>query len=235
MTERYSNIEDNVKRVRHRIQQAATKAGRAFEDITLLGVTKTRTAGEVRQLIEAGVADIAENRVQELLDKQPQLEGVPHTAHLIGRLQRNKAKYLPGKISMLQSVDSPALVAALEHAYKQSEKPLDVLIQVNIGDEQSKSGVGVPELNHLADIVLASKCLRLRGLMAIPPFVEGEAVRQYFEQMYRLFVDIKAKKRDNDNVNILSMGMSADFEYAIAEGSTMVRVGTDLFGERHYP
>ncbi|MDL2325241.1 YggS family pyridoxal phosphate-dependent enzyme [Ruminococcaceae bacterium OttesenSCG-928-A16] len=232
MKQYYNDITARVQQVRENIEVAANKVGRKASEVTLLGVTKTQSAQAVRQLLQAGVTDIGENRVQELLQKEPFLEDLPHTTHLIGHLQRNKAKFLPGHISMLQSLDSPKTLQAVEKAFATQNKPLDVLIEVNIGDEASKSGVSVPELEQLVELTVASPVVRLRGLMAIPPICEGDLVRRYFEQIYHLFVDIKAKKMDNKAINILSMGMSADYGYAVMEGATMVRVGSTLFGPR---
>ncbi|HBU11228.1 MAG TPA: YggS family pyridoxal phosphate-dependent enzyme [Clostridiales bacterium] len=227
-------ISDRVKSVRQRMENAAAKAGRRAEEITLVGVTKTQPAEAVRELILAGVDVIGENRVQELLQKAPLLQGLPHKTHLIGHLQRNKAKFLPGNIDMLQSLASEETLLALEKVYQDKNTALDVLIEVNIGEESSKSGIDAGAVSALADRVLQSGVLRLRGLMAIPPATEGEAVRTYFRQMRQLFIDIQAKTMDNNTVNVLSMGMSSDFEYAILEGATMVRVGTELFGPRQY-
>ena len=227
-----SDIPARVAAVRARMENAAAMAGHRAADITLVGVTKTQPAEAVRELLLCGVTDIGENRVQELLAKAPLLADLPHRAHMIGHLQKNKAKLLPGCISMLQSLDSADTAAALEKALVAAGCQLEVLIEVNIGGELSKSGVPAAGLPALAERVLASDVLRLRGLMTIPPLCEGEKVRRYFEQMHALFVDIQAKNRDNTSINILSMGMSADFEYAIREGATMVRVGSDLFGPR---
>lgn len=234
MTEKFFNgaeIARRVATVRERIEKAALRAGRKPGEITLVGVTKTQPVEAVRALLQAGVTVIGENRVQELLEKAPGLADIPHEAHLIGHLQRNKAKYLPGQISMLQSLSSVQTLEALEKAYA-GQPPLDVLVEVNIGEEASKTGIDTAGVQALCQRVAQSPVLRLRGLMAIPPFVEGEAVRKYFAQMYRMFVDIQGKKMDNDNVNVLSMGMSSDYEIAIEEGATMVRVGTELFGPR---
>ncbi len=232
MTQKSYSIEDRVKDVRFRCEEAALKAGRSPADITLLGVTKTHSAEDVRRVIEAGVTVIGENRVQELLQKEPFLTDLPHEAHLIGHLQKNKAKYLPGHISMLQSLDSEATATALEKAYGETGEVLDVLIEVNIGEESSKSGVLPADVHALAQRVFQSETLRLRGLMAIPPFGSPDGIRPYFRRMNQIFIDIKEKKVDNIYVNMLSMGMSADFEVAIAEGATIVRVGTELFGPR---
>lgn len=225
-------IKANVAGVKRRIAAAAARSGRKAEDITLVGVTKTQSPEAVRALIQAGVPDIGENRVQELLEKEPFLSDLPHKTHLIGHLQRNKVKFLPGHIQMLQSLDSPKTLETLEQFYTEYNSTLDVLIEVNIGGEANKNGVSPEELPALAARVAASKNLILRGLMAIPPMLDAHEVRPYFRQMLQLFVDIRAKKMDNDTVNILSMGMSSDFEAAIEEGATMVRVGTVLFGPR---
>lgn len=228
-------IQEQVLYVKEKIATAAMQAGKKPQDITLVGVTKTQPVQAVKALLNCGVTTLGENKVQELLAKEPELADIPHQMHLIGHLQRNKAKFLPGHINMLQSLDSENTVKALEKAYEATDyAPLDVLIEVNIGEEPGKSGVLVSQLDSLLEIVEQSHFLELRGLMAIPPKCKGEEVRRYFEKMYHLFIDIQHKKRDNKTVNILSMGMSADFEYAILEGATMVRVGTTLFGARQY-
>lgn len=226
------SIPDNVARVKENIANAAIKAGRSPEEITLLGVTKTQSADDVRTLLQAGVTEIGENKVQELLQKEPFLEDIPHKSHLIGHLQTNKVKFLPGHIVMLQSLDSVKTLEAIEKVYTQQKKVLDVLIEVNIGAEASKTGIPKEDVLSFAERVFSSSSVNLRGLMAIPPICSGDTVRRYFEQIYHLFIDIKGKKRDNESVNILSMGMSSDYEYAIMEGSTMVRVGSSLFGPR---
>lgn len=228
----HKQIANNVAIVRQKMDAAATKSGRNASDITLLGVTKTQSAEAVRALLAAGVTEIGENRVQELLEKKDAIADIAHNAHLIGHLQRNKTKYLPGNVSMVQSVDSNKLADSLAKSFSEEKTPLDILIEVNIGEEMSKNGVAKENLFALVEHIETLPSLRLRGLMAIPPFGLGERVRVYFQQMYQLFIDIQAQKMDNKNVNILSMGMSDDFEYAILEGSTMVRVGTSLFGPR---
>lgn len=227
-------IAQRVKRIRERIALAAMKARRSPGEITLVGVTKTRTAAEVRALIAAGVTDIGENRVQELCEKAPALEELRHKTHLIGRLQRNKVKFLPGRVDMLQSLSSAATLAAIEQRWACGAEPLEVLVEVNIGDEESKSGVRLGEAEELCELCINSRAVRLRGLMAIPPAAGEKEVRRYFAQMRQLFVDIRAKKIDNNAITVLSMGMSSDFEYAILEGSTMVRIGSALFGPRRY-
>ncbi len=232
--EYYKSIYYNVQVIRENIAKAAAKAGRDEKEITLVGVTKTQSYEKVRSLLQAGVTTIGENRVQELLEKEEFLTDIPHETHLIGHLQRNKAKYLPGHVGMVQSVDSEKTALALDKAFEAAQTPLDILIEVNIGQEESKNGVLKQDLSQVVESVRKCNNLRLRGLMAIPPFGLGEGIRVYFEQMFQLFIDIKAEKMDNENVNILSMGMSDDYEYAILEGATMVRVGTKLFGPRIY-
>ena len=227
----YSEIQEGVRRVKDGIEAAAAEANRHPDEITLVGVTKTQPVEAVRALLNAGVYEIGENRVQELLQKSPFITDIPHKTHLIGNLQRNKAKYLPGKIDMLQSVDRAETVIALEKAYVGGKEVLDVLIEVNIGDETSKNGITLGEVYPLAEQVMASKALCLRGFMTIPPICKGDLVRRYF-QIYRLFIDIREKTRDNNTITILSMGMSSDYKEAILEGATMVRVGTALFGNR---
>ena len=231
MTNEYSDesIARNVLRVREGIEQAARRAGRKADEITLVGVTKFRDADAVKAVIKAGVTDIGENRVQEWLAKEPQLEGFDYRCHLIGHLQRNKVKFLPGHIGMLQSLDSLRTMETLERIYAENDKTLEVLIEVNIGGESQKSGILPEELVEFAHQVDACPHLHLRGIMTIPPNEEPEKTRPYFKQMHNLFVDIQGKKMDNSTVNILSMGMSSDYQVAIEEGATMVRVGTILF------
>ncbi len=228
----FEQIRQSVGEVREEIEKACLRAGRKTEEVTLVGVTKTQSPEDVRAVIEAGVTHIGENRVQEWLDKEPHLQGLSYECDLIGSLQRNKAKFLPGHFSMVQSVNSPRLAEALEKVYAAQNQVLDILIEINIGGEASKSGLDAGALFDLAFQVDACPHLHLRGLMAIPPNEEADSVRPYFRQMHNLFVDMQGKKMDNSTVNILSMGMSSDFPVAIEEGSTMVRVGTRLFGAR---
>lgn len=225
-------IAHRVEIVRERIQKAVDISGRKLSEITLVGVTKTQSAEDVRSLIQCGITEIGENRVQELLEKEPFIADLPHKTHLIGHLQRNKAKFLPGHVDMIQSVDSIKLIEALERVYTEENTCVDVLLEVNIGDETSKNGAMPKDVPFIVERLQNSPSLRLKGLMAIPPFGLGEEIRRYFQQMYRLFIDIMDEKMDNNTVNVLSMGMSSDFEYAIMEGATMIRVGTDLFGPR---
>lgn len=230
----YAWLLQNIEDIRQRIETAADNAGRNAGEITLLGVTKTIPAQIVSQALHFGVKEIGENKVQEMLEKHSALESIPHKTHIIGHLQTNKVKYLPGKVQLIQSVDSIKLADKIEQTFAAAGLTAEILIEVNIGREEGKTGIAVQDLERLCLHVAALPHIRLRGLMAIPPACQGDLVRNYFAKMYQLFVDIKTKKLDNKDIDILSMGMSGDFESAIMEGSTMVRVGTSLFGKRHY-
>ena len=228
-------LAQRVQAVRERIAAAATAAGRSPEEITLCAATKVQTDDTIRAAIAAGIQVCGENRVQELTahlaaDAYAGARGV----HFIGHLQTNKVKQVVGRVDLIQSVDSPHLLQAMDRQAEKLELVQDILLEVNIGGEESKSGCPRSDLPALVELALSSPHVRLRGLMAIPPIstVPG-GNRRYFAEMYQLFIDITRKMSDNQSVmDCLSMGMSADFEDAIAEGATLVRVGTALFGPR---
>ena len=232
----YAYVRENLDRIEEQIQNACVAAGRKREEVTLMAVTKTVDAARINAALSAGVTHIGENRVQEFLEKRDdlQLQGVQ--AHLIGHLQTNKVKRIVDKVDMIQSIDSERLARAVSEAAQQTERGYcDVLLEVNIGNEDSKSGVAVNELEQLLETTATLPGVRVRGLMAIPPILQTEAEkRAVFEQMYKLFVDIRGKNVDNITMEILSMGMSMDFAEAIREGSTMVRIGSAIFGKREY-
>lgn len=231
----YDYIAANIEKVRKRINEAAQKAGRDRREITLMAVTKTMPVEAIAAAFDCGVTLFGENRVQELLEKLPQLDMTGRSAHLIGHLQTNKVKYIIDKVDMIESLDSLHLAKEIDIQAKKAGKIMDVLIEVNIGKEESKSGVAPEELFDFVDELSQFDNINIRGLMAIPPFNEDkEKTRPYFKQIRKLFIDIAAKKSDNMNMNILSMGMSSDFDVAIEEGSTIVRVGTAIFGKRNY-
>lgn len=240
MTEKLCNPEqertalrDNLLRVRESIASACARAGRHEDEVTLLAVSKTVAPERINQAIEMGVDRIGENRVQEYLGKRDAL--LPVEAHLIGHLQTNKVNQIVGKVAMIQSVDSPHLATALNAAAQKRGLTLDVLAEVNIGGEEAKSGVSPETAAEFCAQLQEMPALRLCGLMTVPPISETEAQkRKYFSEMCRLFIDIRDKNRDNKNIHILSMGMSDDFEEAILEGSTMVRIGSAIFGKRQY-
>ena len=228
-------IEQNVLDLKARIRQAALEAGRDPDSICLCAATKMNDAKAVQRAIVAGVDCCGENKVQELTQKLAQnaYEGAP--VHFIGHLQTNKVKYVVGKVDLIQSVDSKRLLEAIEKEAIKQGCIQDVLLEVNIASEPSKSGFSVAELYEILEQMSAFSNIRVRGLMAIPPKTEKSTDNHnFFQEMYNLSVDITTKKYDNVWVEILSMGMSDDFADAIACGSTMVRVGTAIFGARNY-
>lgn len=228
-----SYVRDNLAKIEEEIANACAAAGRRREEVTLMAVTKTVDAQRINTAIEAGVSCIGENRVQEYLSKKDDLMLSNVSCHLIGHLQTNKVRQIVGKVDMIQSVDSLRLA---EEINRQSEKLgicTETLVEVNIGGEESKSGVAAERLTELLEQISVLPFVRVKGLMCIPPISDSETVRrQYFSQMNKLFIDIQAKNMDNMSMDILSMGMSADYREAICEGSTLVRVGTALFGRR---
>ncbi len=229
------SIAENVAIVRDQMAEAAVKAGREPGEILLCAATKMNGADAIRQAVAAGVDACGENRVQELLEKLPQGAYTGAPVHFIGHLQKNKAKQVVGAVDLIESVDSPELLALIGRLARERGIRQDILLEVNIGGEEAKSGVAPEALAELAAAAADDPGVRLRGLMAIPPVAEkpGES-RRYFEKMYQLYVDIKAKKYDNSVIDCLSMGMSGDFADAIAAGATMVRIGTAIFGARDY-
>ena len=229
------SITENVAAIRARIETAAVQSGRTGADITLVAATKMNDAERVREAVAAGVDVCGENRVQELLEKDGQhaYDGAP--LHFIGHLQTNKVKYLVGRVDLIQSIDSEALLREVEKRASKLGVTQDVLIEVNIGGEQAKSGVAPEMLDTL--LTFADSCAHVRvcGLMAIPPIsVQKGGNHAYFCRMRELFVDIGRKKYNNVNMQFLSMGMSDDFEDAILCGANMVRVGSSIFGARNY-
>lgn len=228
-------IHENVQTIRAAMARAAEAAGRDPKEILLCAATKMNDADAVRQAVAAGVDCCGENRVQELLEKQPQgaYEGVP--VHFIGHLQTNKVKQVVGRVDCIQSVDRLPLLECIQKEAAKQGIVQDILLEVNVGGEASKSGFTVEEAAAVAARMGEFPAVHLRGLMAIPPISQNPGDNcKFFAQMRNLFIDIKGKKCDNVSMDCLSMGMSDDFTDAIAEGSTMIRVGTAIFGARHY-
>ena len=224
----------HIQTVRTRIETAALAAGRAPEEITLCAATKVQTDDTIRAAIAAGIRVCGENRVQELTAHLAADAYAGARVHFIGHLQTNKVKQVVGKVDLIQSVDSQRLLRAIDAQADKLGVRQDILLEVNIAGEESKGGCPVEELPALAELAGALEHVRLRGLMAIPP-ISGEpgANRPYFAAMRQLFVDIREKMSDNQtDMDCLSMGMSGDYEDAIREGATLVRVGTALFGPR---
>ena len=229
------SIAENVARIKAQMREAAIAAGRDPKEILLCAATKMNNAENVRQAIAAGVDCCGENRVQELTQKLSEhaYDGAP--VHFIGHLQTNKVKQVVGKVSLIHSVDSQKLLEAVNKEAAKQGIIQDILLEVNIGNEESKSGFSKDELPAVFEKIGVFSNIRVRGLMAIPPICQNSTDNhKFFQEMYNLSVDISAKKYDNVCVDIMSMGMSDDFADAIACGSTMVRVGTAIFGSRGY-
>ena len=229
------SIAENIARIRDEICQAAIAAGRDPAEIQLCAATKMNDADAVRQAIAAGVDCCGENRVQELTAKLADnaYDGAP--VHFIGHLQTNKVKQVVGKVDLIQSVDSLRLAKAIQTEAAKQGTVQHILLEVNIGNEESKSGFAVGEILPLLEHIGEYPNIFVRGLMTIPPISKKEGDnRKFFQEMLQLSVDISAKKYDNVTVECLSMGMSDDFEDAVACGSTMIRVGTAIFGARDY-
>lgn len=228
-------IAENVAKILSDIEHAAITAGRDPKQITLCAATKMNDAQRVREAIAAGVRCCGENRVQELTAKLADNAYEGADLHFIGHLQTNKVKYVVGKVSLIQSVDSLRLLEAIEKEAAKQGIRQDILLEINIGDEASKSGLHREEIYQMLEKVALSSSVRVRGLMAIPPICENPGDNnKFFAEMCNLSVDITAKKYDNVCMEILSMGMSDDYADAIAHGSTMIRVGTAIFGARNY-
>ena len=228
------DLSQNIQAVREKIAAAARAAGRAPGEVSLCAATKTQTDEAIRAAIAAGVEICGENRVQELTAHLEANAYAGADVHFIGHLQTNKVRQVVGRVSLIHSVDSDRLLRAIAAQADKLGIVQDILLEVNIAGEESKGGVSPADLPALAELARSLGGVRLRGLMAIPPVstVSGEN-RKYFSQMRNLFVDIMKKISDNYPVmDSLSMGMSADYEDAIAEGATLVRVGTALFGPR---
>lgn len=227
---------DNLRRVEDAVCAACAAAGRKRDEVTLMAVTKTVTPELINTVLDAGVTCIGENRVQEYLAKREalHLDGVER--HLIGHLQTNKVRRIVGEVDMIQSVDSVHLAKVVSDAAKATARGvMDVLVEVNIGGEASKSGVSPEALSELLDEIHTFDGIRVRGLMTIPPILQTEAEkRAIFSKMHKLFIDIRGKNMDNGSMELLSMGMSSDFVEAVLEGSTLIRVGSAIFGERQY-
>ena len=230
-----SSIAENVKSIKQRVAEAAVRSGRAPEDVRLCAATKMNDAARVREAIAAGVDICGENRVQELTEKfeQGAYEGCP--LHFIGHLQKNKVKYLVGRVQLIESVDCLELLETIDKRAKSMGLVQNVLLEVNIGGEESKTGVAPEALWPLLDAAAAQEHIRVKGLMAIPPVNDDDARnRRYLAEVYKLFVQAGERGYSNVSMETLSMGMSGDFENAIREGATLVRIGTAIYGERDY-
>ncbi len=230
-----STITDNVRSARERIAAAAAEAGRAPGEIRLLAATKMNGPDAVREAIAAGVDLCGENRAQEFVDKSARGAYGSCPVHFIGHLQKNKVKYLVGAVELIHSVDSVELMQAIGRRAEALGLVQKILLEVNIGGELSKSGVDPQDLPSLLGAAAGIPSVHVCGIMTIPPAGKSpEETRGYFLRMQELFIDICSKKYDNVSMNELSMGMSGDYEDAVRCGSTIVRLGTALFGPRNY-
>ena len=227
------DFEENIGHVRERIANACRRAGRRPEEVKLVAVSKTVPPDLIRRAFEAGLRDFGENRVQEANAKRPALSDLTVTWHMVGHLQSNKAKLARELFHVVHSVDSLRLAQKLDQAAVCADDKLPVLLQVNLGDELTKSGAREEEISQLAEQVGRLKTLELRGVMGLPPFFEDpEQARPFFRRLRELAKSLEALNLPNVSMQELSMGMSHDFEIAIEEGSTAVRIGTAIFGPR---
>lgn len=230
-----ADIEYNYKKIEERIAEAALKSGRTREDITFLSATKTVSPELINHAISLGLKYIGENRVQELLSKYDAYNLNDATLHFIGHLQTNKVKQIVDKVQMIQSVDSVKLAKEISKQSVAKGINTDILVEINIGNEDNKSGVLPEQAEDLLWEISKMDNIFVKGLMTIPPICENEQkIRKYFHKMHNIFIDISGKKIDNISMEVLSMGMSSDYYEAITEGATMVRIGSSLFGERDY-
>lgn len=227
-------LEDNFREVKQRIEEACRRSGRDPKEVTLIAVSKTKPVEMLQEAYDFGTRIFGENKVQELTDKYEQMPKDIHW-HLIGHLQRNKVKYIIDKVDLIHSVDSLRLAETIDKEAQKHGLIANILIEVNVAGEESKFGLAPEEVGEFLDQLAGFSHIKVCGLMTIAPFVENpEENRPYFQRLRKLSVDIAAKKVNNVTMSILSMGMTNDFEVAVEEGATMVRVGTGLFGVRNY-
>ena len=227
-------VAENYREVDRRVGEACARSGRNRKEVTLIAVSKTKPVELIREAMDAGADVFGENKVQELCDKYEQLPKTLHW-HLIGHLQRNKVKYIVDKVDLIHSVDSMRLAEEISKEAEKKQTDVKVLIEVNVAQEESKFGVSVDETEELVREIAKLPRIHVLGLMTIAPNVsDPEENRPVFRTLKKLAVDIKMKNIDNVRMDVLSMGMTDDYQVAIEEGATMVRVGTGIFGERNY-
>ena len=225
---------ENYKEVEKRVEEACKRASRKREEVTLIAVSKTKPVSMIEELLPLNVRDFGENKVQELTAKAEILPSALHW-HMIGHLQRNKVKYIVDKACIIHSVDSLRLAEEISKAAQKKQVTAKILIEVNVAEEESKFGVRTSELLPLIEAISPLPNIAIKGLMTIAPYVENpEENRWIFQKLKNLSIDIKGKNFDNVTMDVLSMGMTGDYEVAIEEGATHVRVGTGIFGERNY-
>ncbi len=230
-----NHIEENIALLKQRIKNVSMQHRPNGSDVLLVAVTKTRSSEEINLAIDAGITDIGENKVQEIIDKYDRVKSVRW--HMIGHLQTNKVKYIIDKVNMIHSVDTFKLAEEIDKRAEQAGLIMDILVQINAANEESKFGISEKESENLiAEILKNCPHIRIKGLMSIAPFEnDPEEVRPYFKQVHTLFDRFSKIADEKLDFKFLSMGMSNDYEVAIAEGSNLVRIGTAIFGDRHYP
>ena len=225
-------VVENLAKVEKNICAACQRSGRKREEVTLIAVSKTKPVSMIEELLPGGTRDFGENKVQELCDKYEQLPKDIRW-HMIGHLQRNKVKYVVDKACLIHSVDSLHLAEKIEKEAEKREMISDILLEVNVAREESKYGMFLEDVTKNLEVISRFPHIRVKGLMTIAPNVENaEENRKFFKELYQLYVDIKSKNIDNGTMSMLSMGMTGDYQVAIEEGSTMIRVGTGIFGAR---
>ena len=227
-------LKENLANVEKNIEQACKNAGRSRDEVTLIAVSKTKPVEMLQEIYDENIRDFGENKVQELCSK---MELLPSDIrwHMIGHLQRNKVKYIVGKVELIHSVDTYRLAEEINIQAKKQNVIVPILVEVNIAHEESKFGISAEDAILLVEEISKLENIRIKGLMTIAPYVENpEDNRLYFRKIKQLSVDITNKNIDNVFMEILSMGMTGDYMVAIEEGATMVRVGTGIFGERNY-
>lgn len=234
--DRKQAVRDNLQRIMEQVNNEVVKSNRKIDELQIMAVTKTVPAEIVNVAIEQGITLLGENRAQELLEKYQAYSKDDVAIHFIGHLQTNKVKSIADKVQMVESVDSLKLAHELDKEMEKLGSVMDILVEVNIGGEASKSGIPKEQTEELLGQISTLQHIKIKGLMTIPPICEKkEQVSHYFEQMHQLFVDIKAKNMDNIDMSVLSMGMSGDYLEAIRCGATIVRLGTAIFGKRDRP
>ncbi len=228
-------IKENIAEVEKKVAAACERSGRKREDVLLLAVSKTIDVDRIKEAVDCGLTSLGENKVQEIMDKYDAM-GPDVKWHLIGHLQTNKVKYIIDKVDLIHSVESLKLAEEISKRAEAKGVTANILLEVNVADEESKFGIKVDECEEMVRKISVLPNIVIRGLMTVAPFVENpEENRGYFRQLKQLLVDINSKKIDNVNMEVLSMGMTGDYEVAIEEGATIVRVGTGIFGARVYP
>ncbi len=232
---KFTDIEENLKVIRENISEAAAASGRKPEEVHLMAVTKTVDPVYINHAISQGIDLIGENRVQEFLSKKPELELEKCSAHLIGHLQSNKVKTIIGNVDVIQSVDTVSIASEISKRALNAGITQDILLEVNVGNEESKFGFELSETFERACEIAELKGVNIKGLMCVAPICEKVSdLLKIFSNMHNMFIDIGSKKMDNINMSVLSMGMSGDYEQAILSGANLVRVGSAIFGPRLY-